>query len=124
MNRIQGEVLRHVVFGTMVTSGEALAHPCLPWLERQGYITEASWDAEVTPEGYVAAIREGLLTIWYRLVVNGGGIAMELNTYGRGSQNSTYEARQALEAELRRGLTAGAYRLVADDAGHYRVEAR
>lgn len=119
MNRIQGQALRAVVFGTAYD--ERGERPCLPWLARKGYITEAAWDAEVTYDGYVAGIECGALTPWFAL---SDELTLEVNTYGAGSHGASSAHLGRFLAALKRGLTDGSLRLVAADPAYYRVVAR
>jgi hypothetical protein len=119
MNVVQQLVLRAAVFGT--ASSRDGAHPCLPWLVRKGYITEACWDAEVTQDGYVAGIASGALTPWFAL---SDALTLEVNTYGAGSFAAPRERLVPFLAAMRRGLAEGSLKLVAETSNYYKVVAR
>lgn len=121
MNSIQQKVLRAVVFGTVADREQGEPHPCLPWLVKQGYISQARWDAEVTQDGYVAGIASGALTPWFVL---SDALTLAVNTYGAGSFAAPWERLGPFLAAMQRGLADGSLKLVAETSNYYKVAAR
>ncbi len=102
MNHMQRQVLEPLLKGER---GDAPMTGGLTQCYKLGYITEASWDAEITDAGYVEALRWGLWTyqIPLRLEKDGGIWSAQSEIKGIKGDARRTQAMGAAVAAFKRG---------------------